>query len=233
VPGASDRLSGKLELVLAAYAAPGRRLLDHPEVRDLYPAYAAAGSYVSRVTVPLMEAALARARVLAPADAVAAGLTGYLEHHIPEEMHGDEPGDDLIDDLAAVGVDTAALRLGPLPEKVAALIGAQFFRIRHAHPVAILGFLWLEMYPPHAATVELLIERTGLPRAGFRQLLLHSELDVRHGQELRELLDALPLEPWQEQLVGLSALETMSFLIDAWLEIVAVDGRPAVAARVE
>ena len=39
-----------------------------------------------------MEAALARARSLGPDDAVAAGLAGYLERHIPEEMHGDEPG---------------------------------------------------------------------------------------------------------------------------------------------
>ena len=41
--------------------------------------------------VPLMEAALDRARTLAPEDPVAAGLVGYLEHHIPEEMHGDSP----------------------------------------------------------------------------------------------------------------------------------------------
>ena len=39
--------------------------------------------------------------------AVAAGLIHYLEHHIPEEMHGDEPGGELLEDLAAVGVDTA------------------------------------------------------------------------------------------------------------------------------
>lgn len=199
-------------------------LLDHPRVRELYPAYLAAGSYVALVMVPLMEAALDRSRALAPADPVAAGLAAYLERHIPEEMHGDEPGGDLLDDLAVLEVDTEALRVRPLPEKIAALIGTQLFRIHHAHPVTILGFLWPEVYPPRAAGVERLIETTGLPREGFRQLLLHSTVDLRHGKELQDVVDSLPLEPWHEQLIGLSALQTMSFLIDAWLDVVAAAG---------
>lgn len=224
MPSASARLGRKLDLVLPAYDTPGHLLLEHPRARELYPAYLAAASYVALVMVPLMEAAFDRSRALAPTDPVAAGLAGYLERHIPEEMHGDEPGGDLLDDLAVVGVDTDGLRTRPLPQQVAALIGTQFFRIRHAHPVTILGFLSLEAYPPHVPAVERLIERTGLPRDGFRQLLLHSEVDLRHGKELRDALDSLPLEPWHEQLIGLSALETMSFMIDAWLDIVATDG---------
>jgi Iron-containing redox enzyme len=230
VPSPSARLSRKVDLVLAAYGTPGELLLEHPRARELYPAYLAASSYVALVMVPLMDAALGRCRTLEPTDAVAAGLARYLERHIPEEMHGDEPGGDLLDDLAAVGVDTDALRLRPLPEKIAALIGTQFFRISHSHPVAILGLLWLEVYPPHSPTVERLIERTGLPREGFRNLLLHSEVDIRHGKELQQVLDSLPLQPWHEQLVGLTALQTMSFLIDAWLDIVATDGGFATAS---
>jgi hypothetical protein len=71
--------------------------------------------------------------------------------------------------------------------------------------------------------VERLIERTGLPRAGFRQLLVHSVVDVRHGGELRAVIDSLPLEPWHEQLIGLSALQTISFLVDAWMDIVGAE----------
>ncbi len=219
--GASARLRRKLELVLPAFEMPGRLLLNHPRARELYPPYMAAGSYVSLVMVPLMEVALGRARARAPTDPVADGLIAYLERHIVEEMHGDEPGGASLDDLAAVGIDTDALRVRPLPEKIAALIGTHYFRILHAHPVAILGLLWLEAYPPHAPLVEELIERTGLPRDGFRQLLLHSELDVRHGEELHEVVDALPLEPWHEELIGLGALQTMAFLIDVWLDVVA------------
>ena len=217
---ASTRLARKIELLVAAYGTPGRLLLEHPQARELCPRYLATGAYVALVMVPLMEAALARARELAPDDPVAAGLAGYLEHHIPEEMHGDEPGGELLEDLAVLGVDTGALRTQRLPPAVAALIGSQFFRIRHAHPVCVLGFLWLEDHPPNRASVERLIEVTGLPREGFRQLLLHSEVDVRHGAELRAVMDALPLEAWHEELIGLSALETMAFLIDAWLELV-------------
>jgi hypothetical protein len=234
VPSPSARLARKLDLVLPAYGTPGRLLLEHPQARDLCPPYLAVGAYVALVMVPLMEAALDRARVLAPTDRVAAGLIDYLERHIPEEMHGDEPGADLLDDLAIVGVDTDALRTRSLPEGVAALIGSQFFRIRHAHPVAILGFLWLEMFPPHARAVEELIETTGLPRDGFRQLLLHSEVDLRHGKELQDVLDSLPLEVWHEQLIGLSAIETMSFLINVWMDVVATDGAlPSGPARVQ
>ena len=219
MPTASARLAQKTELVLADFGAPGRLLLEHPMARRLCPAYLSVGAYVTLTMVPLMEAALARARELASTDPVAAGLVPYLEHHIPEEMHGDEPGGELLEDLAVLGVDITELRTRRLPPQLAALIGAQFFRVRHAHPVSVLGFLWLEEFSPSAAGVERLIEVTGLPRAGFRQLLVHAEVDVRHGQELRAIVDALPLEPWHEELIGLSALEAMASLIDAWLDV--------------
>jgi hypothetical protein len=231
VPGASERLSCKVDLIAREYGAPGRLLIEHPRARELCVPYLEVGTYVALVMVPLMEAALERARELAPEDPVAAGLVGYLEHHIPEEMHGDEPAGEHLEDLAALGVDTRALRRGVVPEKIAALIGTQFFRIRHAHPVSVLGFLWLEAFPPRREGIEQLIEVTGLPRAGFRQLLVHSVVDVRHRDELRDIVDALPLEPWHEELVGLSALQTMAFLVDAWMDIVGAGVEaPAVVA---
>jgi heme oxygenase-like protein len=229
VLSASERLQRKAELVLPAFRTPAQLLFGHPRARELFPPYMAAGSYVSLVMVPLMEVALERSRALAPDDRVAAALVGYLERHIDEEMHGEEPGDASLEDLAAVGVDTQALRVQPLPEKVAALIGTQYFRILHAHPVAILGLLWLERYPPSAPAVQRLMQRTGLPREGFRQLFLHAEVDVRHGAELHELVDELPLEPWHEELIGLSVLQTMSFLIDTWLDVLTGDGETPVA----
>jgi Iron-containing redox enzyme len=231
VVGASARLRRKLDLVLPAYGTPGRMLIEHPRARELYPAYLLADSYVTRAMAPLMEAARDRSRAMSASDPVAMGLVDYLVRHIEEEMHGDEPGGDLLEDLAAVGVDVEALPLRPVPKPIAALIGTHFFRIRHAHPVAILGLLWLEVYPPEAAAVEELIERTGLPRAGFRQLLLHAEVDLRHGRELQEMIDALPLEPWHERLIGLSALETMSLMVDAWMDVLAL-GEPASTAVV-
>jgi Iron-containing redox enzyme len=228
-PTASARLRLKTDLILPAFATPGRLLLEHPRAHDLYPRYLTVSSYASLAMVPLMEAALERARLLVPSDPVAAGLAVYLERHIPEEMHGEEPGRAALDDLEAVGVDTAAFRARPLPEKLAALIGSQYFWILYGHPVAILGFLELEAYHPDVPFVEGLIEKTGLPRDGFRYLLLHAEVDVEHAEELHGVLDSLPLEPRHEELIALSALQTMAFLINAWLDVVA-NGTPAAAA---
>jgi len=170
--------------------------------------------------VPLMEAALARARAAPAEDPVAKGLVPYLERHIPEEMHGDEPGGATLDDLEALGVDAAGLRRDPPAPQIAALIGAQYYWIFHRHPVALLGFLELEAFHPDGPTVERMIATTGLPRDGFRQLIIHSKLDVVHARDLHRLLDTLPLEPWHEELIGLSALQTMALLAEALLEVV-------------
>jgi hypothetical protein len=195
-------------------------LLDHPRARELFPRYLATGYHLSRVMVPLMEAALGRARELAPEDPVAEGLAAYLERHIPEEMHSEEPGGAVLDDLVALGVDPVALQREPPPPKIAALLGAQYFWIFHYHPVAVLGYLELEAHQGERPTLERLIETTGLPREGFRQLLLHAKLDVAHARELHRVLDSLPLEPRHEQLIGLSALQTIELLTDALLDVV-------------
>ena len=170
--------------------------------------------------VPLMEAALQRSRDLAADDAVAAGLADYLERHIPEEMHGGAPGRAALDDLEALGVDTIALRRDPPPPRMAELIGTLAFWIWHCHPVAILGLLALEAFHPHGPTVERLVQETGLPRDGFRQLFLHAKLDEHHAKELHRVVDTLPLDREQEELIAIAALQTMSSLIDAWLDVV-------------
>lgn len=191
------------------------------------------GYHVTRGMVPLMEAALGRTRKLVPGDRVAAGLAAYLERHIPEEMHGGEPGGALLEDLEALGVDPVTLSTQLPPPKIAALIGAQYYWIIHHHPVAVLGYLQLETFHPHRPTLERLIEKTGLPRDGFRQLLLHAELEVEHARELHRVLDSLPLEPPHEELIGLSALQTVALLTDALLDAVQTEpdtereGRPA------
>jgi Iron-containing redox enzyme len=211
-----------------ALALPGRILLEHPRARELFPQYLATAYQMGGPMVPLMETALGRARELCAADPVADGLAEYLERHIPEEMHSDEPGGAVLDDLEALGVDVAGLRAELPPPKIAALVGAQYYWIFHHHPVAILGFLALEAYHPHAATLERLIEHTGLPRDGFRQLLLHSKLDVAHARELHRVLDSLPLEPWHERLITTSALQTIASVVDLLLDVVGEDVTSAV-----
>jgi hypothetical protein len=221
---ASERLRLEVELAVPALAIPGQILLDHPHARDLFPRYLATGYPIAEAMVPLMEAALAQAREAAPGDAVAAGLSEYLERHIPEEMHGEVPGGATLADLAAFGVDTERLKAEPPAPQIAALIGAQYYWIFHRHPVAILGFLELEAFHPDREAVEELIRRTGLPREGFRQLLLHAKVDVAHANELHRVLDSLPLEPAHERLIGLSAVQSMALLGEALLDVVSRDG---------
>jgi hypothetical protein len=101
---------------------------------------------------------------------------------------------------------------------VASMIDAQRRWVVRDHPIAILGLLELEAHQADRATVERLIEKTALPRAGFRQLLLHASLDVAHARELHRVLDSLPLSPEHEQLIGLSALHVLSELAAAMLD---------------
>jgi hypothetical protein len=229
VPTASARLRRKLALIEPAYDAPGRLLLERDGLAELYPRYQAATAHAMVAMIPLMQAALERARTLAPDDPVAAGLAEYLERHIPEELHGDEEGRAALDDLEALGIDTAAVLEARPPTSIAALIGSLAFWIWCRHPVAILGMLTLEGYQPHPPMIEEIIERTGLPRDGFRQLLLHSDVDVEHADELYRVIDSLPLSPEHEELIALSAFQTMSCLIDAWLDVLATETPVAVA----
>lgn len=166
----------------------------------------------------LMEAALERARVLAPSDAVASPLADYLERHLVEEAHHEEPGGAILDDLEAADVDVAAVVEAAASDKIATLLTLQHGWIRDEHPVAVLGFLELEVYYAELPIVEQLIARSGLPRAAFAQLLEHATLDAMHAAQLQLVLDSLPLTPAQEQLVGLSALTTLRLVGEALLE---------------
>jgi hypothetical protein len=196
---------------------PTRSLLDDPSV---YPPYLATGYHVTCAMLELMEAALERSRELAPSDAVAAPLADYLKRHLIEETHHEEPGGAILDDLAAAGVDVATLVEAAASDRIATLVALQHGWIRDEHPVAVLGFLELEVYYTDLPIVEQLIARSGLPRAAFGQLLEHATLDAMHGVHLNQLIDSLPLTPAQEQLVGLSALTTFRLVAEALLDTI-------------
>jgi hypothetical protein len=218
---ASRRLRRKIELVLGEYASPGRLLLADPDAAAVYPRFLERLFFLPLTAVPLMKSALRRARELSADDDVSAALTPYLERHIEEEAHGGRPGDGVLADLEALGVDTQLVRRRPPPATMAALVGAQYFWIFHAHPVALLGYMSvIEGFHPQRDAVERLIDRTGLPEAGFGQLLEHATVDVSHSQELDQLLDALPLTSWHEEILGISALQTVELLTAALLEVV-------------
>jgi hypothetical protein len=194
----------------------------HPRVADLYPRYLIAVHGLVRASVPLMEAALGRARVLAHDDPVAAALAEYLSHHIPEERGHDEW---VLQDLeAAGGLRQEALSQLPSLSTTRA-VGAQYYWIHHVHPIALLGFIAvLEGHPPSVPGLDQLVRVIGLPTKAFRTLYAHARLDVHHRDELDALLDRLPPDERLESLMETSAVHTVDQLTGTLEEVVSGSG---------
>lgn len=177
---------------------------------DLFPNYLIRTHCIIRTTVPLMEAVLGQARVMADTDPVAAGVAIYLAKHLEEERDHDTW---LLEDLELMGVDRSKV-LGRVPSAtIASLVGCQYYWALHYHPVALLGyFAFMEGYPPTTTLIEDLIVRTGFPRKAFRTLVEHGELDTHHRDELDQTIDSLPLTRDQEAVLGLSAMSGVGLL---------------------
>ncbi len=214
---ASDRLRAKLDLAYPAVAQTSSRIWGDERVRELYPMYLTIWHGIVRSAVPLIEAAATRARELAPHDEVAAQLVPYLEHHGPEEAGHDVW---LLEDLEALGGDReAALRRIPSP-RVATLVGAQYYWLRHAHPVSLLGHMGVvEGYSPPEGFADHLQRLTGHPRDAFRAIRRHERLDIKHKRELYELIDGLALTVEHERLMGIAGLHTLQAAVDVFAEV--------------
>ena len=191
---ASQRLRAKLEMAYPVVAAD--------VVADLGRASACASSIpmyltiwhgIVRSAVPLIEAARDRALpCLRRTTRSPRGSCPYFEHH---GARGGRPRR-----LAARGPRGARRRSPtrrwnriPSP-RVAKLVGAQYYWLRHAHPVSLLGHMGVvEGYSPPDGFADRLMERTGYPRDAFRAIRRHERLDIKHKRELYELIDELPL----------------------------------------
>lgn len=206
--------SASLRLIIELAEPPlvelTERFWTHPQLRQLFPEYLFTLHTSMRTTVPLLECAAERARALAPADPVAAELAPYFEHHATEELHHD---DWLLEDMARLGMDRREVLERLPPPEIAAIIGAQYYWLFHAHPVAFLGCLAvLEGSPPEAEALDAVAARTGIPREGLRTLYKHAQLDPHHRDDLDALIDRLPLTAAQSELMGLSALTVVEQL---------------------
>jgi hypothetical protein len=150
-------------------------------------------------------------------DSLAAPLGSYLDEHVDEELHHDEV---LLDDLDLLGVDRASVLGRMPPPTVAALVGSQYYWLRHYHPLAFLGYVAvMEGYPPAPELIEMLVERTDYPRAAFQTFAEHSELDPGHRDHLDRVVDSLPLTPAQEAVLAISAMTTAELAARALEEL--------------
>jgi hypothetical protein len=222
----SRRLREKIELV-----APGmHRALDvfwtHPRIEEFFPEFLFTTYCVGRSTVPLLEAALAVANARRAVDPVSACVADYCGRHIPEERHHDE---NVLDDLAVLGVSREAVaRRIPSPT-MAALIGAQYYWILNVHPISLLGYLEvLEGEPPVAEFLEEVIQRTRIPREAFRTYFQHADVDKKHRNDLRAALDCMPLSREHESILAISAFQTVELVRQIFGELVATFPRSSV-----
>jgi hypothetical protein len=211
-PPAGQALRLKIELAAPAlrHAASTYWLSGDP--RQRYVAYAAAMHAVIRASVPLMELAAARCDALGSADPVAARTGAYLRAHIGEERGHD---DWLAADLRLTGTPGAEALLAGAPGSpaVAALAGAQYYWIRHYHPVALLGYIGaLEHTGPSQRMTRWLADATGFPHDAFRTLEEHAHLDQRHSGDLFALVDQLDVTGSQAAAIGCSALHAIAGL---------------------
>jgi Iron-containing redox enzyme len=206
----SRMLRGKIRMVSPRLDAVALALWNHSRFAEIYRAYLFHNHAVVRASVPLMQAALDRITAGPSGDPVSAGLAEYLAHHIPEEMHHD---DWLLEDLEVLGVARGEVMRWMPPASVATMVGAQYYWIRHFHPVAVLGYIAvLEGTPPVTEDIEAVAARTGLPREAFSTMLRHARLDPYHRDDLDRALDALPLTPDHSALLGVSAFHTVHWL---------------------
>ena len=220
--GNGARLEAKIRLVRPGLEEAAARMWSRPCSASLYPEYLIALHGVVRASVPLMEEALRRSQEVASGDPVAAGMLAYLERHIEEERGHDRW---LLEDLEILGVPAGEVWARPPADSTARAVGAQYYWIRHHHPVALLGYVAvLEGRPPSVEFLDRTVEATGLPRAAFRTLYTHAQSDVGHRLDLHALLDGLPLESRHESLVARSAFHTVAELAETLLRV--VDGAP-------
>lgn len=213
----STYVRSRLALMTPAAEGVAQLICTHRAAGAGYPELLRLLHQIIRSSVPLLEAVGERAAGLAGDDEVARGLVPYLREHAAEEAHHDEW---LLGDYAALGLDPADVLRRPPSPSAAAVVGPIYYWCLNFHPVAILGYLAvMEGNPPSPALLEELQGRSGHPYRAFHTLRHHAAVDPRHGDELWELMDALPLEHAQVEFVATVAMHTLDRLVHAQLEL--------------
>ncbi|MFF3837660.1 iron-containing redox enzyme family protein [Streptomyces sp. NPDC001930] len=209
---ASLALRTKLTPTVPVLRAATAALWRPDGLRERYVRYLAAMHPLVRASVPLLVRAAERCAA-EPDDPAARRLAAYCLRHAEEERDHDAW---LLDDLAAAGAGPAAV---PHPI-VVELAGAQYYRIEHEHPVALLGYIAvLEGNAPGPRLADRLAEVTGLPGGAFRTLREHAELDGGHLDDLYRVFDALAPSPARQTAVSVSALHTANLLTRLFLSL--------------
>lgn len=112
-------------------------------------------------------------------------LEKYYEGHLEEERGEIEI---LNDDLRNSGLDWSKTPINPA---AIAMIGSQYYMLKHVHPVCLLGYMAIqEMDPTPIEIIERLENLHGKEILKFSRL--HAVKDIDHAKELVQLVDAIP-----------------------------------------
>lgn len=213
----SQRIRNRLGLAMPALVEAFGRVKRSERFSALYKDYLVLQHGIIRASVPLMEEALKCSRSMAD-DPLSPHLQQYLERHIPEEQHHD---DWVLGDLEVLGVDRREVLARRPSPAVAAMVGTQYYWIRHYHPVALLGYIAiLEGYPPTLEGLEELVALSGLPRSAFRTLEKHIRIDPFHCHDLNALFDEAPLTEEHISTICVAGMTTVRFASEVYGSLV-------------
>lgn len=219
--GRSHRLRATLCLTRSRLTELIRHIWYHPQLGELYPEFLFAMHGAMQASAPAMRIAADRCGETA-SDALRGPLRDYYLEHAAEEQGHEEW---LLADLASLGISRdRVLRRLPYPS-VVAMVGSQYYWIRHVHPVAYLGYLAVLEQPAETEFLREVHRRTGIPLSSMSCHLKHAELDPEHVAEFDAALDNFPLTPEEEELVAVSAITTIGHLEKVFTEIAEHFGR--------
>lgn len=204
-----ERLQASLQLLSKRAVDVNKRYTEltiHPSVCI---EHISINQMVARATVPLMEEVINCANKI-DNDPVCEPLIKYMKKHIAEETNHDQW---YMDDLEKLGVSREKVLARIPPTNIAALVGSQYYWIRHYHPVAFMGYIaCLEVNHPTVEYVETLIEKSGLPAEGFSTILEHAIIDSQHGKDIIDTINNLPLTEEHLRIIEMSAFQTYRYV---------------------
>jgi len=217
----STAIKNRIELFRPALRYSLNKLFKNSHSVEHYQHYLILLHFFVRASVPLMKDALLAVDKLPDNDPFKLDLHNYLSNHVEEELDHDLW---LLEDLEYIGVKRERVIKKRPSSHIAAMVGSQYYWIRHHHPLLLLGYIYvLEGEPPTKILLEQLEDKTGLPEEAFRTLKKHGELDPHHTDELDQLLDKLLLTSADIDAICISANKTIAHVVAAFEELSAVD----------
>jgi hypothetical protein len=109
-------------------------------------------------------------------------------------------------------LESAGIRVGHADKIAMAMVGTQYYLIKHVHPAALLGYMAVVEGDPVPEKVVDLLERAH-GKELLRFIRFHALADLEHRRELFELIDRAP-EPVQN-LIASSADDTLAYFSQA------------------